>query len=149
MESFFRKSFLCGFRPTSVAYQKEFWISWQKRRFQIFQKPSSPGFQSFLTHDTNLSNTSTLVLFHVQTWKAINKWSIGYLWGWSLVSYWISIAFWCCHDQAGPRLGIKIDGCKILSWTPFNGAMYHLSTFGNLIQRKPICLSYTGLLLKN
>ena len=45
---FFRKKFWWGFRPISVAYQKEFWISWKKRRFQIFQKPSSPGFQSFL-----------------------------------------------------------------------------------------------------
>ena len=45
---FFRKKFWWGFRPISVAYQKEFWISWKKRRFQIFQKPSSPGFQCFL-----------------------------------------------------------------------------------------------------
>ena len=45
---FFRKKFWWGLRPISVAYQKEFWISWKKRRFQIFQKPSSPGFQSFL-----------------------------------------------------------------------------------------------------
>ena len=45
---FFRKKFWWGFRPISVAYQKEFWISWKKQRFQIFQKPSSPGFQSFL-----------------------------------------------------------------------------------------------------
>ena len=47
---FFRKKFWWGFRPISVAYQKEFWISWKKRRFQIFQKPSSPGFQSFLNN---------------------------------------------------------------------------------------------------
>ena len=47
---FFRKKFWWGFRPISVAYQKEFWISWKKRRFQIFQKPSSPGFQSFLVN---------------------------------------------------------------------------------------------------
>ena len=46
---FFRKKFWWDFRPLSVAYQKEFWISWKKRRFQIFQKPSSPGFLSFLT----------------------------------------------------------------------------------------------------
>ena len=45
---FFWKKFWWGFRPISVAYQKEFWISWKKRRFQIFQKPISPGFQSFL-----------------------------------------------------------------------------------------------------
>ena len=45
---FFRKNFWWGLRPISVAYQKEFWKSWKKRRFQIFQKPSSPGFQSFL-----------------------------------------------------------------------------------------------------
>ena len=45
---FFRKKFWWGFRPVSVAYQKEFWISWKKQRLQIFQKPSSPGFQSFL-----------------------------------------------------------------------------------------------------
>ena len=49
---FFRKKFWWGFRPISVAYQKEFWISWKKRRFQIFQKPSSPGFQSFLLYLT-------------------------------------------------------------------------------------------------
>ena len=41
---FFRKKFWWGLRPISVAYQKEFWISWKKWRFQIFQKPSSPGF---------------------------------------------------------------------------------------------------------
>ena len=45
---FFRKKFWGGFGPISVAYQKEFWISWKRRHFQIFQKPSSPGFQSFL-----------------------------------------------------------------------------------------------------
>ena len=50
---FFRKKFWWGFRPISVAYQKEFWISWKKRRFQIFQKPSSPGFQSFLDYEIN------------------------------------------------------------------------------------------------
>ena len=56
---FFRKKFWWGFRPISVAYQKEFWISWKKRRFQIFQKPSSPGFQSFL--------------LYVKFWAVINK----------------------------------------------------------------------------
>ena len=54
---FFRKKFWWGLRPISVAYQKEFWISWKKRRFQIFQKPSSPGFQSFLASQ---SHNSTL-----------------------------------------------------------------------------------------
>ena len=45
---FFRKKFWWVFIPIPVAYQKEFRISWKKRRFQIFQKPSSPGYQSFL-----------------------------------------------------------------------------------------------------
>ena len=49
---FFWKKIWWGLRPISVAYQKEFWISWKKRRFQIFQKPSSPGFQSFLANCT-------------------------------------------------------------------------------------------------
>ena len=40
---FFRKKFWWGFRPISVAYQKEFWISWKKWRFQIFQKLASPS----------------------------------------------------------------------------------------------------------
>jgi len=51
---FFQKKFWWGFRPISVAYQKEFWISWKKRRFQIFQKPSSPCFQIFLAYLTYL-----------------------------------------------------------------------------------------------
>ena len=51
---FFRKKIWWGLRPISVAYQKEFWISWKKQRFQIFQKPSSPGFQSFLVKHSKL-----------------------------------------------------------------------------------------------
>ena len=43
---FFRKKFWWGFRPISVAYQKEFWISWKKRCFQIFQKPVCPYWSS-------------------------------------------------------------------------------------------------------
>ena len=51
---FFGKKFWWSFRPISVAYQKEFLISWKKRRFQIFQKPSSPGFQSFLLRSSSV-----------------------------------------------------------------------------------------------
>ena len=66
---FFRKKFWWGFRPISVAYQKEFWISWKKRRFQIFQKPISPCFQSFLNKHAAqiivfMKNAACTVLLH-------------------------------------------------------------------------------------
>ena len=35
---FFRKNFWWGSRPIPVTHWKEFWISWKKWRFQIFQK---------------------------------------------------------------------------------------------------------------
>ena len=61
---FFRKKIWWGFRPISVAYQKEFCISWKKRRFQIFQKPPSPGFQSFL-HSHVVNQTCFKIFKHV------------------------------------------------------------------------------------
>ena len=40
---FFRKKFWWGSRPIPVAHWKEFWISWKKWRFQIFQKLAGPS----------------------------------------------------------------------------------------------------------
>ena len=74
---FFRKNFWWGFRPISVAYQKEFWISWKKRRFQIFQKPSSPGFQSFLNYTTVgwLFNNKVGLFGIKRFWFEVSKWN--------------------------------------------------------------------------
>ena len=43
---FFRKKFWLGSRPIPVAHWKEFWISWKKWRFQIFQKLVCPYWSS-------------------------------------------------------------------------------------------------------
>ena len=40
---FFRKKFWWGSGPIPVGHWKEFWISWKKRRFQIFQKLAGPS----------------------------------------------------------------------------------------------------------
>ena len=80
VEIFFQKKFWCAFRPISVAYQKEFWISWKKRRFQIFQKPLSPGFQSFLHKATCIDFIFLcLTLFHLKLgYLEHNRWE--YTW---------------------------------------------------------------------
>ena len=76
---FFRKKFWWGFRPISVAYQKEFWISWKKWRFQIFQKPSSPGFQSFLVKGTHCWKEHFLFSLSQQTEENSCLCSVGLL----------------------------------------------------------------------
>ena len=72
---FFRKNFWWGFRPISVAYLKEFWISWKQRRFQIFQKPSSLGFQSFLAKLWREKlQTCASAMFHFRASESKTQW---------------------------------------------------------------------------
>ena len=88
---FFRKNFWRGSGPIPVGHWKEFWISWKKRRFQIFQKPVCPYWSSsWLIH--SLSDQGSALRGAI-----------------SSISFWWSIIWIHCFKELG-LIVVRITG---------------------------------------